>query len=258
MTGKHAAPRSWGDRRPTRASRRHRAPSRQPVAAVLLVVTGGALGLVAALPGSGAAVAPPAPTAPAAAPLGIVAYIAPDRPTRASRSRVLPLPTPSRAASAALPPAPKPAPPPPDPLPGCTASVDGATRYANGRIPVSALCRLPGQPGHALRADAARAYARLSQAHQKAFGSPLCLTDSYRSLSAQRTVAWQKPRLAARPGTSVHGSGLAVDLACGAQSFGTDAHRWLERTAGAYGWSQPSWAQRGGNRPEPWHWEYRP
>lgn len=257
MTGKHAAPRSWGDRRPARA-RTHRAPSHQPVAAVLLAVATGALGVVAVLPGSGSAVTPPAGTPPVAAPLVVVATDAPDRPTRASRSRVLPLPSPSPPASAVVPPASKPAPPPPDPLPGCTSSVDGATRYANGSIPVSALCRLPGQAGHALRADAARAYARLSQAHQKALGSPLCLTDSYRSLSAQRTLAWQKPRLAARPGTSVHGSGLAVDLACGAQSFGTAEHRWLERTAGAYGWVQPAWAQRGGNRPEPWHWEFQP
>ena len=85
---------------------------------------------------------------------------------------------------------------------------------------------------------------------------PLCLTDSYRSYGAQVDVYGRKPHLAAVPGTSNHGLGLAVDLCGGVQTFGTAAYRWMKANAPAYGWVHPSWAEPGGSRPEPWHWEF--
>ncbi len=66
----------------------------------------------------------------------------------------------------------------------------------------------------------------------------------------------QKPRLAAVPGTSNHGRGLAVDLCGGAERFDGAAHRWLQANAGRFGWVHPAWARQGGRREEPWHWEY--
>jgi LAS superfamily LD-carboxypeptidase LdcB len=67
-----------------------------------------------------------------------------------------------------------------------------------------------------------------------------------------------KGRLAAAPGRSNHGTGIAVDFCGGVESFGTAAHRWMKARAGEFGWVQPSWARAGGSKPEPWHWEYRP
>ena len=40
-----------------------------------------------------------------------------------------------------------------------------------------------------------------------------------------------------------------------AHSLGTDVHDRLLAHAAAYGWTLPSWARRGGSKPEPWHWE---
>ncbi|WP_448642590.1 NlpC/P60 family protein [Geodermatophilus sp. URMC 63] len=126
--------------------------------------------------------------------------------------------------------------------------------YANGRIPASALC--PIARGHALRCDAAAGYAALAQAYQAAFGSPLCITDSYRSMAAQVDAARRKPALAAVPGTSNHGWALAVDLCGGVNVAGTPQWTWMTQHAAAFGFVDPDWARPGGEKPEPWHWEY--
>ena len=65
-----------------------------------------------------------------------------------------------------------------------------------------------------------------------------------------------KPNMTATPGTSVHGWGLAVDLCGGIESFDTSEHAWLVAHGPAFGWHHPSWAEAGGSRPEPWHFEY--
>jgi hypothetical protein len=127
--------------------------------------------------------------------------------------------------------------------------------YTNGMIPGDKLCALAGGV-HALRCDAAVAYTRLAGAFKQRFGRSLCITDSYRSYPQQVALYAQKPSLAALPGTSNHGWGLAVDLCGGIQRFGTAEHRWMNANAGRYGWVHPRWAGPGGSRPEPWHWEF--
>jgi LAS superfamily LD-carboxypeptidase LdcB len=82
------------------------------------------------------------------------------------------------------------------------------------------------------------------------------VTDSYRSYEAQVDVFARKPQLAAVPGTSRHGFGVALDLGCGVESFGTEAHRWMQANGPRFGWVHPSWAAPGGSMPEPWHWEH--
>jgi len=126
----------------------------------------------------------------------------------------------------------------------------------NGMLPETALCPVWGAPGALLRADAAFAFDRLSQAYAAQTGSPICVTDSYRSYAGQVAVRAAKPTLAAVPGTSNHGWGTALDLCGGIQSFGTAAHEWMLLNAPAYGWYHPSWARAGGGKPEPWHWEF--
>lgn len=143
-------------------------------------------------------------------------------------------------------------------LPAWLATCSAATQQpsgANGRLADGSLCELP-EGGFHLRADAAMAWWLLSVEYERQFGESLCVTDAYRSLSAQQRLYSVKPGLAARPGTSNHGWGVAVDLCGGAQSFGTAQYEWLSLNAERLGWTNPGWAQRSGSRPEPWHWEF--
>ncbi|MFL6141219.1 MAG: D-alanyl-D-alanine carboxypeptidase family protein [Labedaea sp.] len=127
--------------------------------------------------------------------------------------------------------------------------------YPNGFIPPAALCGT-GVGSHALRCDAAAAFQALSAAFSATFGRQLCVTDSYRTFDAQLRLYALKPALAAVPGTSNHGWGLAVDLCGGVEAFGTPEYAWLARSAPAFGWANPAWAWPGRGRVEPWHWEF--
>lgn len=135
-------------------------------------------------------------------------------------------------------------------------SAGSAGKYANGRIPASALCPI-GVGAHRLRCDAATGFKQLSRAYAQRFGGPLLVSDSYRSLAGQIRCRQEKGWLCAVPGTSNHGLGLAVDLAGPGHSCGTTEHRWLEANAGRYGWLWPSWARPTGSKTECWHWQYR-
>lgn len=128
--------------------------------------------------------------------------------------------------------------------------------YPNGKIPVSALCPLFGAPGQSLRPGAAAAFNAMSIAYQKDTGSPICVTDSYRSYAEQVAVKAVKGKWAATPGRSEHGMGRALDLCGGINNFGTPAHLWMKQNAPLYGWFHPDWAEPSGSLPEPWHWEF--
>jgi zinc D-Ala-D-Ala carboxypeptidase len=142
-----------------------------------------------------------------------------------------------------------------DPLPGCGG--EARPGGSNGQIPASDLCRL-WDPAHMLRGDAAVAISELNLNYRAAFGRDLCMTDTYRPLSVQRRLAVVKPGLAATPGRSNHGWGLAVDL-CSTEIDNPTVLAWLRENGPTYGWDNPEWARRGGSGPyEPWHWEYVP
>lgn len=138
------------------------------------------------------------------------------------------------------------------PLPGC----DGIRRPAktNGALPADSLCTL--FDGHTqLRADAAVALAQLNEAYVAKFGADMCLASGYRTLAQQYTVKAERGSLAAVPGTSNHGWGLAVDF-CSKETQGV-RWTWLQENAPVYGFNNPSWAKLGGSGPhEPWHWEF--
>ena len=140
-------------------------------------------------------------------------------------------------------------------LPGCDG-VASLTQAPNGQLPMSSLCTL-WDPKHRLRADAAVALAKLNVAYKQRYGDDLCITDSYRTLSSQYRLKSIKPGLAATPGTSEHGWGLAVDLCDGIENFGSTRYEWMRDNAPLYGWDNPTWARPGGSgAEEPWHWEY--
>ena len=138
------------------------------------------------------------------------------------------------------------------PLPGC----DGTTRPAgaNGQLDPADLCTL-WDGAEQLRADAATSLAEMNLAFRARFGRDLCVVDGYRTLAEQRIVKSRKGGLAAVPGRSNHGWGLAVDL-CSTDTRG-ESWDWIVQNGAVYGWENPAWAQRSGSGPfEPWHWEY--
>ena len=66
--------------------------------------------------------------------------------------------------------------------------------------------------------------------------------------------------LGAYPGTSNHGWGVAIDVNTrdknGVSGFDGLVYKWLSENAPKYNFINPSWAQKTGSKPEPWHWEY--
>ncbi|WP_157803814.1 M15 family metallopeptidase [Luteimicrobium subarcticum] len=130
------------------------------------------------------------------------------------------------------------------------------SHYANGEIPASALCAVPFSPGQELRCDAEERLVALDAAFVKKFGHHIPITDSYRSFSEQVAVYAAKPRLAAIPGTSNHGWGLALDLGSPISSGLSAEYYWLRANAPDYGWDNPTWARLDGSKPEPWHFEF--
>lgn len=138
------------------------------------------------------------------------------------------------------------------------SSFRSASTYANGRLPESVLCRIPGAGPQKLRCDAARGWNRMyGVAHLSGVTlAPCGGYCSYRPLFAQyatRASACRAGRcyMAAVPGTSRHGLAIAVDLGDG----GRGAMRaWIDRHGAAFGWakrcSDASW--------EPWHISFNP
>lgn len=121
--------------------------------------------------------------------------------------------------------------------------------YGNGRIPTSAL-RPVARTGHLLSAPASVAFEELLAAAATA-GVRVGITDSYRTYDQQvdlvrRKGLYAEGGLAALPGTSDHGWGLAVDL-----DLDPAAQAWMRANAGTYAFVED--VPR-----EPWHWTYTP
>jgi zinc D-Ala-D-Ala carboxypeptidase len=121
--------------------------------------------------------------------------------------------------------------------------------YGNGKIPANALGKV-GNTGHKLWAPAAQSLNQMI-ADAKAQGVHIGITDSYRPFEEQVDLARRKGLysqggLAAKPGTSEHGWGMATDL-----DLNSKAQTWMRANGEKYGFHE--------NVPrEPWHWAYRP
>lgn len=138
---------------------------------------------------------------------------------------------------------------------GYTHNRGGVGGYANGRIPANALAPVSFARGQMMQAKASSALDRLNAAYRQQFGSNISITDSYRSLDRQIALKRTKGQMAATPGTSVHGLGLALDLGGGINQATSAQHRWLQQNAPRFGFVNPAWA-RTKAKFEPWHWEY--
>ena len=122
--------------------------------------------------------------------------------------------------------------------------------FGNGNVPATALTPIR-QSGHRLYAPAAAAWDGLVTA-AAADGVSIRITDSYRSYDQQvdlvnRKGLYSEGGLGARPGTSNHGWGLAVDADV------NDARTldWIRTNGPRFGYVEA--VPR-----EPWHWEFRP
>ena len=121
--------------------------------------------------------------------------------------------------------------------------------YGNGRIPANALGEV-GDTGHKLWAPAAESLSTMI-ADARKDGVTIGITDSYRSYDEQVDLARRKGLysqggLAAKPGTSEHGWGMATDLDLNAKAL-----TWMRANAGKYGFDE--------NVPrESWHWAFNP
>ncbi|WP_130511372.1 M15 family metallopeptidase [Krasilnikovia cinnamomea] len=121
--------------------------------------------------------------------------------------------------------------------------------YGNGKIPASALGQV-GDTRHRLWAPAAESLTKMI-ADAKKDGVKIGITDSYRSYDEQvdlvrRKGLYSQGGLAAKPGTSEHGWGMAADLDLNAKALA-----WMRTHAAKYGFDE--------NVPrETWHWAYKP
>lgn len=136
--------------------------------------------------------------------------------------------------------------------------------YLNGRLPSTLLAVVAYhlrvfKIRHYARSSAAKWLERLDAHFFDDRGEHIKITDSYRSINGQWSVWRSKRHLAAYPGTSVHGWGLAFDLGSGINVRSSEAHKWMQRYAGRYGFFNPNWATPGApgfQKDEPWHWEF--
>jgi zinc D-Ala-D-Ala carboxypeptidase len=121
--------------------------------------------------------------------------------------------------------------------------------YGNGKIPATALEKV-GNTNHKLWAPAAESLTTM-MADAKKDGVHIGITDSYRPYAEQVDLAKRKGLysqggLAAKPGTSEHGWGMAADL-----DLNSKALSWMRANADKYGFDN--------NVPrENWHWAYKP
>lgn len=112
-------------------------------------------------------------------------------------------------------------------------------KYSNGRIPTKAMTHIMG--GY-LRGDAAQALRAAAQA-AKRDGVNITLTGGYRTYATQVMLKRTKGDLAATPGQSNHGWGLAIDIG---ETSGQRA--WMAKHGREFGWRVlPS---------ESWHFDF--
>lgn len=135
-------------------------------------------------------------------------------------------------------------------LPNCILPATFAGEE-NGKLAADHLCLLPDGTNY-MRADAAQNFAQLNEQFKATFGRDICVYEGYRSYADQIAIRAKRGYLAASPGTSMHGYGVAFDL-CGGDDTGA-AKKWLDSTAAVYGFVNPDWAKF--RKYEPWHWEY--
>jgi hypothetical protein len=132
--------------------------------------------------------------------------------------------------------------------------------FSNGAIPLGAMCSIDWAPWHYARCDAVAALRELDAAFTAEFHNHthIGITDAYRSFSQQVDTKETRGSLAAEPGQSNHGWGLAFDFGTGIDSYDSAEYAWMKAHGSSFGFFHPTWAERGGPKEEPWHWQFLP
>lgn len=127
---------------------------------------------------------------------------------------------------------------------------------SNGRLPDSVLTTIPWATNFRVAKTVLPSLIRLNTAFFAAFGHDLVVNAAYRDYATQVAYYKNPPSgkgTAAKPGTSNHGWGVAVDFHLTANEYA-----WMMAHANGYGWSNPEWARNDNpadGAKEPWHWE---
>lgn len=144
------------------------------------------------------------------------------------------------------------------PIPdGCTDASVAWEPYGpdglNGHVPDANLCALPFATDAEARVQdrPAAALIALNAEFKKEFGSDLAVYSTYRTIDKQVELKASKGYMAATPGWSNHGYGLAIDV-----ELTPEQHTWMRENSIRFGWWHPLWARPDGTKAERWHWEY--
>lgn len=139
-------------------------------------------------------------------------------------------------------------------------------KQANGKVPSSMLVAIPWDKEKTLIAAPALAdLTRLNTAFKKKFGRNLDVDLAFRTLDTQKQLYKELGAyIAAKPGTSNHGWGLAIDVPeTSAYDFGGKYYAWLKANSAKYNWVHrkdlEQYNSNGKKNPgaEAWHFEYR-
>lgn len=168
--------------------------------------------------------------------------------------RPIPPPAPAPAPAPAVAPAPAPVAYPAGP--GPDQRFADPHLFGNGEVPADQLCRVPTARSDTWRMScrAIGDFTALNQAYRARFGRDLVVdhlrATAYRTVGDQRVLyaKYGSPR-AAKPGTSNHGWGLALDIAMGGGDHSSATYRWLKENGPRYGFIDEV-------PHEDWHWRY--
>ena len=145
----------------------------------------------------------------------------------------------------------------------------------NGEIPKDLLAKVDFG-GYLLEKHAAVKFSALNKAFKEKFGKNFTISGPYRTIDVSinifdwayfnktglaRKIGTNGGTAAAKPGTSKHGWGQAMDIDFKEKNLptpgpGNKYFDWMEQNARKYGWINPAWAKKSGAGHEPWHWEY--
>lgn len=153
---------------------------------------------------------------------------------------------------------------------GSTKTIDGVT-YKNGQIPENKLRFINNWQSYKGAIGSDRGRIRLFDKASRALDSLLAaasaqgikfkINSAYRTYEDQVLVKQQQGKLAATPGRSNHGFGLAVDFAAGPGLRKLNSrdlqYKWLLVNANKYGFRRLPWTPAKGEDWEAWHWEYQ-
>jgi hypothetical protein len=132
----------------------------------------------------------------------------------------------------------------------------------NGNVPAARMAPLSwcvDSQGNQqwLQTAAAAALTAMNEAFRAEFDENIAVDMSYRSYETQVEMRQALGTVAAKPGHSNHGLGLAFDTwEWQAYAFGSARYDWLVAHGPEYGWVAPDWARQNGSNPEYWHFEY--